>query len=134
MKYVVDTHVIIWYLGNHASLSAEAGRILHDPASELVIPATALAEVFWIIEHKPNKVAGVTIADVKEALDDDARISIYPLDRQVIEKSTELTAIAEMHDRHIAATVILLIEAGQSASLITRDNNITDSGLVPILW
>ena len=67
-------------------------------------------------------------------LDDDPRIVVSPLDRSVIEKSTTLDAINEMHDREVVATTLILAEDGETVCLITCDLNITASGLVPIVW
>lgn len=131
MKYVVDTHALIWFLANNPRLGPDAERILSDPHSELILPATALAEVCWIVERRA---VGLAISDVLHALDNDLRFAIHPLDRTVIEKSNSLHAIAEMHDRQIAATAVVLIESGAPVSLITYDINITTSGLVPVIW
>lgn len=131
MKYVIDTHVFLWFIGGNAKLSATAKAALNDPVNELVLPATALGEACWIVERRP---VGLSIADILMAIDGDPRLSVYPLDRAVIERSNALTAIGEMHDRQIAATTLLLIEGGEPAALVTADQNITASGLVPIVW
>jgi PIN domain nuclease of toxin-antitoxin system len=131
MKYVIDTHALIWFLAGHPRLSPNADRVLNDRSSELVLPATALAEICWIVEHRA---VGLTDSDVLGALDGDARFTVHPLDRAIIEKSNTLHSIREMHDRQITATTILLIQAGENASLITQDENITASGLVPVTW
>ena len=131
MKYVIDAHALIWFLANHSRLGPNASRILNDPESELILPATALAEVCWIVEHKT---LGVTVPDVIKAIDNDPRFVIYSLSRAVIEKSNSLSGIREMHDRQIAATALMLILGGDSAVLVTQDINITTSGLVPVIW
>jgi PIN domain nuclease of toxin-antitoxin system len=41
-KHFVDMHTFIWYLAESDQLGSAAKAILHDPASELFIPATAL--------------------------------------------------------------------------------------------
>jgi len=131
MKYVIDTHTLIWFLANNSRLGPNASRILNDPKSELVLPATALAEVCWIIEHRA---LGIAITDVMNALDNDPRFVIYNLSRAVIEKSNSLSDIREMHDRQIAATALMLISGGDKAELVTCDINITASALVPVIW
>lgn len=42
--------------------------------------------------------------------------------------------ISEMHDRQIVATALVLADRGELVTLITRDENSTFSGLLPILW
>ncbi|MTJ10622.1 BrnT family toxin [Anabaena sp. UHCC 0204] len=51
MKYVLDTHALIWFLEGNLKLGANAKTILSDSDSELVIPATTLAEAVWIVER-----------------------------------------------------------------------------------
>jgi hypothetical protein len=43
-------------------------------------------------------------------------------------------AITEIHDRQIVATALVLIDRGDSVAILTRDANITASGLVPVIW
>ena len=133
MKYVVDTHALLWYLANHPRLGAAAGAVLHDSQSDLVLPATAFAEACWIVAS--GRVA-LAVADVLNAVNADPRITVYPLDRAVIERTTQpdLAAIAEMHDRQIVATALLLAERGESVALLTHDGNISASRLAPVVW
>ena len=48
-------------------------------------------------------------------------------------KTLDCTAIPEMHDRQIVATALLAQEAGVDVAILTKDANITASGLVPCL-
>lgn len=132
MKHIVDAHPLLWFLGGIPRLSASVAAVMRDPASELVLPATAYAEACWIAEN--GKVPPLTAQRIRIALDADPRFVIYPLDRIVIERSQSLTAINEMHDRQIMATALVLADLGETVILLTRDANMTVSGLVPILW
>nr|WP_309697268.1 PIN domain-containing protein [Armatimonas sp.] len=133
MKYVVDTHALLWFLVGSARLGTNAKAVLEDPSSQLILPATALAEACWIVER--GRIPTITSpALVIAALDADDRFIIAPLDQAVIKKSNTLTTIGEMHDRQIAATATLLIERGESVALLTCDINITASKVVPIVW
>src|SRR5258708_2652241 len=96
MKHTLDTHPFVWFLGDSPRLGPGAARVLQDPASELILPATALAEACWIIERGRVE---LTLEAVLRAIDEDPRIIVLPLDRSVIERSTRLTSINEMHDR-----------------------------------
>lgn len=57
-----------------------------------------------------------------------------PLDKTVIDRSHALSAIHEMHDRHIAATALVLADRGETVALLTHDADIIASGLLPIVW
>ncbi len=49
--------------------------------------------------------------------------------------STGLREVGEMHDRLIVATAVNLLEGGAIAvTLITTDEDIQASGLVPVVW
>ena len=130
--HVVDTHALVWYLDADPRLGANAKAVLDDPTSDLVLPVIALAEACWIIERGKTNFA--VPADFLKALDGDPRIKPVTLDRDIVERTLALTGIGEMHDRQIVATTLRLIDAGHSAVLLTKDTNITTSGLVPVLW
>ena len=133
MTYVVDTHALLWFLIGSARLGAGTRKALEDPEQPFVLPATALAEACWIVERgRIPTIAGP--AQVIAALDADDRFTIAPLDRRVVERANGLTAIGEMHDRQIAATALLRIDRGERTALLTCDNDIAASEVVPIHW
>ncbi len=132
MKHIIDAHPLLWFLAGSPRLGAESGAVMRDPASELVLPATAYAEACWIAEH--GKVPPLTAQKIRAAIDADARFVIHPLDRTVVERSQGLNVIGEMHDRQIMATALVLMDAGEAVILLTRDASMTASGLVPTLW
>ncbi|MBW4501460.1 MAG: PIN domain-containing protein [Scytonema hyalinum WJT4-NPBG1] len=132
MKYVIDTHALIWFLEGNSRLGANANAILSNPDSQLVIPATTLAEAVWIVERGRTSIPSAK--NLLSAVEADPRVVISPLDKDVIETTMSLSAINEMHDRQIAATVLVLTSKDEDVQLLTCDLNITASGLVPIIW
>jgi len=132
MKYVIDTHALIWFLEGNSRLGANAKAVLSHPDSQLIIPATTLAEAVWIVERGRTSIP--SSKDVIAAVETDYRVLIYPLDKEIIEMTMNLSAINEMHDRQIAATALVLASKGDMVQLLTCDQNITASGLVPIVW
>jgi PIN domain nuclease of toxin-antitoxin system len=132
MSHVVDTHGLVWFLEGNARLGPNARTILDTTDETLILPATVIAEACWMIQRGKTSIPSVSAFFM--AIDADTRFQIVPLDRATIEKSNGLTAITEMHDRQIVATTLLLIEKGETASLITHDSVIVASGLVPIIW
>jgi PIN domain nuclease of toxin-antitoxin system len=132
MKYVIDTHALIWFLEGNPRLGANAKAIISNPDSLLVIPATTLAEAVWIVERGRTSIASAK--DVIAAVEADSRTIIYPLDQNVIEITMSLSTINEMHDRQIVATALVLANRGETVQLLSCDNNIIASGLVPIVW
>lgn len=132
MKYVIDTHALIWFLEGNARLGETAKVILANSASELILPAIALAEAVWIVERCKTGVPSVrALLSVSSG---DSRISVHALDKAVVEQSVALCTVNEMHDRQIVATTLVLQNRGESVALLTCDQNITASGLVTIIW
>ena len=131
-EYIVDAHTLIWYVEGNPRLGAKAFGILHRPDSILLLPLIALAEVCWAVER--GKCAIPSVADLLRDIDADPRITVVPLDRAILDISLTLTTIGEMHDRQIAATALYRANQRVKAALLTRDENITASGLVPVLW
>jgi PIN domain nuclease of toxin-antitoxin system len=132
MIHVVDTHGLVWFFEGDPRLGTAAKSVLNTSKDPLILPATVIAEACWIIEHGRTSIP--SISTFFAAVDADDRFQITPLDRATIEKSNDLTAITEMHDRQIVATALLLVEKGEDTRLITHDGVITASGLVPIVW
>lgn len=131
-RFVVDTHALIWHLEANSRLGANARAALSDPQSELFLPLIALAEACWIVEHGRSRIP--TVAHLLGHVDADPRILLVPLDRATLDRSLGLTAIGEMHDRQIIATALQLTGPGEVIFLITRDESIRRSSLVPVVW
>ncbi|TVP59337.1 MAG: PIN domain-containing protein [Nodularia sp. (in: Bacteria)] len=132
MKYVIDTHALIWFLEGNSLLSTKAKFILSQPDSQLIIPATTLAKAVWIVERGRTSIPDPK--DVISVVDADPRVVIYPLDKEVIQMTMSLSVIQEMHDRQIVATALVLASKGEVVQLLTCDKNITESGLIAIVW
>lgn len=45
MKWLLDTHLLLWAAGEPERLSAEAQMLLNDPAHELIFSAASLWEI-----------------------------------------------------------------------------------------
>ena len=52
MINVVDTHALVWYFEGTDELGVEAGRILADESSALVVPTIVLAEAKYLATRK----------------------------------------------------------------------------------
>ena len=131
-KHVVDTHALVWHLEDNPRLGSSAKVVLSDPGSELVLPIIALAEACWMVEHGKSMIP--TVQDLLAAVDADPRVEIVPLNRAILDRSLGLTGIDEMHDRYIVASALVLQDKGAAAVVLTRDQVIQASGLVPVIW
>ena len=45
-----------------------------------------------------------------------------------------LEGIPEMHDRFIVSTGLYLQDLGHTIQVLTKDESITDAGVLPIIW
>lgn len=113
-------------------MGSNAKNILSSPASVLVVPATVLAEAVWIVSRGKTSIPHTDA--LLTAVKTDSRVIIYPLNMVIVEQTISLSAITEMHDRQIVATVLVLANLGEAVGLLTCDQNITASGLVSIIW
>jgi PIN domain nuclease of toxin-antitoxin system len=132
MKYVIDTHALIWFLEGNQRLGTQAQAILSNLDSQLILLAIALAEAAWIVERGKTSIPSVNA--LFNAINNDSRIAVYPLDRTIIDRTLSLLTIQEMHDRQIVATAVILQDRGEIVALLTCDRNITASGLISIIW
>ena len=70
--------------------------------------------------------------DVEEILDDIAVADNYwvlPFDLPAARRLPEMTAISEMHDRMIVSEAV-----AHQAPLLTRDEEIRESGVIQVVW
>jgi PIN domain nuclease of toxin-antitoxin system len=106
MKYIIDTHALIWFLEGNSRLGVIAKEILSDSNSELILPAIALAESLWIVSRAKTSIPSVEA--LLKVVKDDERVSIYPLDFDVIERSIKLISLTPQN------TQIILVGAKHS--------------------
>jgi PIN domain nuclease of toxin-antitoxin system len=132
MQYVIDTHALIWFFEDDSRLSSAVKAVLLNPDSQLILPAIALAEAVWIIDR--GKTGIPDLAYVFDAVLNDPRITVYPLNPAVIRETFHLDVINEMHDRQIVATALVIQKQGQNVKLMTCDRNITQSAVINVLW
>lgn len=51
LKYVLDTHPLVWYLEGNPRLSPKAKAAIDDQGSDQVLPIIALAEATFFVER-----------------------------------------------------------------------------------
>lgn len=132
LKYILDTHALIWYLEGNLRLGAAAKAVMDDPASELILPIIALAEAADIVDKGRTRITDVSI--LLDRVLNDPRIEIHSLTFDVLEQSLAAAAVPEIHDRLIVATALRLQSLGHRVALLTKDNQILAAALVPVVW
>jgi len=129
MIYVTDTHPLVWLLEGGPRLSKTARDAFGDAEAQIVIPAIVLVEIKFLYARQRITVdVSATLAHVAAT----PNCLIYPLDEMVVDK---LPTTLNIHDAIIVATALIYRDVlGESVALITRDAEITASGLVPVHW
>ena len=127
--YVTDTHALVWYLGGSPLLSAGARAAFDEVvsgSSQVSIPAIVLAEMIMLVEKRHTS---IDIGGIVGALRTIPGFRFTSLSPEIALRIQTLTGLSDIHDRLIVAEAL---ENG--ASLITRDQAITASGLVKTVW
>jgi PIN domain nuclease of toxin-antitoxin system len=127
--FVLDTHVVAWYLTKPAKLGKGARRLLRAADAgnvRMVIPAIVLIELAMIKDLKRTVTGPVEI----EALCEQSRgFEILPMDLAQAKEFVLLTSLRDPFDRMVVAAARCL-----GVPLLTADGNITASRLVPLVW
>jgi len=127
--YVTDTHSLLWYLHNPKRLGPAAATAFGQVAAneaDLIVPVIVIAEIIYVLQA--GKVT-VDFESVLARLQASPNVAIAPLTLEHALALRTLTAVPEMHDRMVVAEAHL-----RNAALITRDQTITASSLVPVVW
>lgn len=127
--YVVDTHSLLWYFLDSTKLSLNANKAFKDVEigkAQLIIPAIVIAEIIYLVKNgKVEADLNGLIQRIQES--DNFQISLLGIDILICLKNQE--NILEMHDSLIICEAII-----NSATIITKDREITDSKLVEVVW
>ncbi|MCG3199076.1 MAG: hypothetical protein GHCLOJNM_03585 [bacterium] len=126
MICVTDTHALIWHLGGSSRLGTRAKAVLAE--ERIVVPSTRLAEASFLRE--PRRVQ-IGFEEIVSFIQSTPQVSVHPLDIPV---AAQLPPQLNIHDGIIVATALVLRERGEEVAVITRNGEITRSGLVPVIW
>ena len=127
--YVTDTHSLLWYFTRPQRLGPQAAEAFTQVATgsaRLVVPVIVIAELISLLEHKP---AIGRLDVIMQQIQASPNIDLPDLTLARTLDLRTLTAIPDIHDRFIVAEAI-----GHGLPLITCDQTITASGLVPVIW
>lgn len=129
--YITDTHPLVWYATNqHAKLTKKVIRIFHQAEQGQVwiyVPAVTFWEISLLVKNGRIR--------LKQPFDQWAAalvalrgFDLLPLELEVIAEAHNLT-FDDPFDAAIVATARV-----KDLPLITKDETITDSGMVDVEW
>jgi PIN domain nuclease of toxin-antitoxin system len=129
MTYVIDTHPLVWFLEGSPRLSTAAQNALIDTTAQVVVPTIVLAEITFL--YARHRIA-IDLPHVLAHMASAANCLVYPLDVAVVER---LPTTLNIHDAIIVATALVFRDVlSESTAVVTKDADITTSGLVNVLW
>ncbi len=133
-RYVTDTHPLIWHLTGKSQLSVDAKKIFIKTDAgfhQILVPGIVLIEMVYLTEKGIISVS--LLHKMLNLLDTPGgSYAVAPLDQtvaRVMADRVPWSAVPELADRVITAIAISL-----NLPLITKDEQIRQSGLASILW
>ena len=128
MLYVTDTHSLVWFLSEDASLSKSAKNIFEKAEkgeAVIVVPTIVLGEFLYACQKK--KVQD-NFFRIIHAIGKSDNYASFDLTVEVVMECRNLFGLSELHDKMIVSTARML-----KAPLITRDRQIIRSGVVEVI-
>jgi len=129
--YVVDSHVLLWFLEGSTKLPALAVEVLAAPDARLIVPSIAVAEIGLLIRKGRTS---VTWLELQEIFHSDKLLLVDPIDLDIVIRACQIEGLDGLHDQLIVACVQRRLEQGENVLLLTSDHVIREAGLVPTLW
>ncbi|GAB5559718.1 MAG: type II toxin-antitoxin system VapC family toxin [Synoicihabitans sp.] len=127
-KYLLDTHALIWAAMDEGRLGRKSARAIATTAyTQLALADVSLQEIGLLLHLNKIKVTGKPDRVLGTLLN---YVTVLPITPDIAIRSPALTLPhGDQFDRIITATAQV-----HRLTLITKDANITDSGIVPCLW
>lgn len=130
--YVADTHALLWYMLEPHKLGLSAQRALQQVERgevTLHIPVIVIAEAEMVIEKGRIRATRSQFETLLQKMIGSRNFRVARLELETALKATRFVQLKDIFDRLIVAEASSL-----NAPLITRDEEITASALVPIIW
>jgi PIN domain nuclease of toxin-antitoxin system len=131
VKYLLDTHVVIWWLTDDRKLPKAHGKLLEKSersGTPVGLSALSLWEIAKLVERGRLELTQ-SLDDSLEQLEASAFVTILPLTARIAVESTRLGGRfhADPIDQIIAATARC-----HGLTLLTVDERIIESGVVAV--
>jgi len=131
VKALLDTHILLWWLGENSRLSPEQRRVLEkaDEENPLLVSDITLWEIATLASLGRIKLH----LPLREWLEQAAApplVRLLPITPAV---AAEVAALPDSFHRDPADRILVATARVLGSTLITRDRQIIEAGLVPTL-
>ena len=128
LKYLLDTHTLLWAATDEDKLGGKAARAIATSAfAQLAISDVTLQEIGLLLHAGRISFSGSAISVLAPVLD---FVTVIPITLDIAISAPALSlSHGDQFDRIITATAKI-----NRLTLITKDDNITDSEIIPTLW
>jgi len=132
MKYLLDTHVWIWWYMNPGNLSGKVIELISEISNyeELLLSAISPWEFCKLIEKKRLFIKGSPLKWLEEAFDL-PKLRLVPLLPQIAFESTNL--VQPFHDDP-ADQIIVATAKIENVMIITKDKLLHDYKHIKCIW
>ena len=132
MKYLLDTHVLLWWYQNGPELSEEYAAILDSTEEQgevLALSVMSMWEIAKLVQLQRIEVSFALDSWFRD-LEDDPQIEVLGLNGEIILESTRL---GEQMHKDQADQLIVATARCYNLRLLTHDSRIRSSGAVIVV-
>jgi len=130
VRYLLDTHVLVWWYLGDKSLSAKYRSILDDDLQEPVgVSAISLWEIAKLVERGKLRLS-LSLDECLADLEGNPSIDVLPISGRIAAESTRL---GSSFPRDPADQLIAASARCHGLLLLTGDSHIRDSGVVAVI-
>lgn len=126
MKFVLDTHTLLWRLLDPKRLSKMARSIFMDGECEFFVPTISLLEIQYL-----NEVGRIEapIGEIREALSEAGNFTLLPFDEDALFHALNLSTTRDPFDRVILSQALAL-----SMKILTKDRWMKQTAPHLVVW
>ena len=115
MRFLLDTHAVLWWLSDDRRLGEQARDIIENPANDIVVSVASLWEI--VVKVKVGKLQA-DISEVIRALDAEA-FDFLPIQPTHLQKLAELP----LHHRDTFDHLLIAQAFAENATFMTEDQH-----------
>jgi PIN domain nuclease of toxin-antitoxin system len=132
VRVLVDSHAILWQSQRSPELSDVAADVLleAEETDGVVVSVASLVDL-WYVTQTTKTITDAELAELREKISASPELSLHPINEDVADATTAIPrdVLADPWDRFIVATAKVL-----GIALVTKDQAIRESELVPTIW